>query len=1140
VSAISVAQDQAFAALANRRGLLDDTALAQALAAARELAARGEAIPLAQAVVRERLMATGQVTELLRELSEGHYRCKGCKATYSYEALGRLVELRCPPCGGAVDPEPVPPGLSPSQQSYRPGKPVAPSVRRTFGPYELDRELGRGSMGVVYLARRAGFERPFALKVMLTTDVGNAELTARFEREAQLASRLTHPGIIAVIDRGVASGHHYYAMEFCAGETLQSRLRRGPVPLAEAVSIVRELADAVAVAHRAGVVHRDLKPANVIMDSETGRPRITDFGLARDLVASARSLTRTGDLVGTPLYMAPEQVRAEKGVDARADVYALGVILYELLTGTWPFVAATTAELGQLILTGTPRPLRSLAPSAPAAVEAIIAKAMARSRDDRYPGALELRDALDAVRAAPRRAASGGRSRVLRAVVVGILVLAVAPPLIYFAHQRSLARERVEAQRQKDEQRAMEIDGILSVAELRSRAKAADALAVFRNARVKAGNDPRAELAFARFLLRRNQVVDAVGVLTPLVERLRSSKEQGTEARFLLAEAFLRRPGSAGLAREALERVAREDESGLLGKLARARILLLDGRVADARRELEAIVATNGDSALAHKLLARLMTSGYEVRDAMPHYLAELSNRGERDRMDAEAASALAHATRAIEISPDDAEAYVVRSMVRVYLLVFREYGVRRTTDDEGLKKLTDERKRDLDDAILLAEPDPDPLALFLRAYFRHLVGAAPPAILDLEKALTSRPDYPEALTLQAVVKGDDAPFRRAMELDARATWAMVAHLGLLDPSHAALPLNGARNAWALLVRDRIVSLAREQDERVRARILKARPEAQERLREGEELAAKKTPLARARVPLDAAIAAAPGDPWPVLALARLLVGRARPGDALATLDSLPKTAEPDEVEAIRGEALLRAGRFEEAKASFDRLAARSSGQRKLLAEAGAFRAIGDITGARARAEEAVRTEPSDPEGHRVLAEALSMGPAVEPEAAHAEAELALALEGVRDADNLFYALLGGFLDVLATPAVMRPETTAGLEESVNDGWALLDAFAPCARYRLILGERLMAVPAAAGLRALGRKETEAALANEPGSAPVAVVAGRVFLAGDDVDAAVRAWRAARTLDPGVKLPADGLARMKALAPERAKEFERP
>jgi len=265
---------------------------------------------------------------------------------------------------------------------------------RRFGPYVLRGELGRGASGVVFRARRAGLERDVALKVLHAAD---PESIARFEREARLASRLDDPGVVPVYDVGRVGQRSYYAMELCPGPTLEARLREGPLEIDEALALVGDLARSVGRAHAAGIVHRDLKPANAILDPGSGRPRITDFGVARD--AAGGALTRTGDVLGTPFYMAPEAFRGARAVDARSDVYALGVILYECLTGRRPYAARTPLAQMRLVRAGGAAPPSSLRDDVPPRVDRVVGRALAVDPGARYADAGTLAAALDRARA---------------------------------------------------------------------------------------------------------------------------------------------------------------------------------------------------------------------------------------------------------------------------------------------------------------------------------------------------------------------------------------------------------------------------------------------------------------------------------------------------------------------------------------------------------------------------------------------------------------------------------------------------------------------------------------------------------------------------------------------------------------------
>ena len=223
--------------------------------------------------------------------------------------------------------------------------------------YALIRELGRGGMGVVYLARQAGLNRLVCVKLLLSGPwAGEAEVQ-RFLREAEAAASLRHPNIVGIHELGQVDGRHFFAMEYVEGHTLAELVRDGPLPAERAAGYVREIAEAVEHAHRQGVLHRDLKPSNVLIDADD-RPRITDFGLARRLDAPpGGSLTTTGAIVGTPAYMPPEQSAPASGaIGPRSDVYAMGAVLYELITGRPPFRGET--PLDTLVQVRTIEPVR--------------------------------------------------------------------------------------------------------------------------------------------------------------------------------------------------------------------------------------------------------------------------------------------------------------------------------------------------------------------------------------------------------------------------------------------------------------------------------------------------------------------------------------------------------------------------------------------------------------------------------------------------------------------------------------------------------------------------------------------------------------------------------------------------------------
>jgi tRNA A-37 threonylcarbamoyl transferase component Bud32 len=264
--------------------------------------------------------------------------------------------------------------------------------------YEIVEEIGRGGMGVVYKARDPRLKRLVALKMVLAGEhAGGAELE-RFHTEAKAVARLQHPGIVQIFEVGEHDGKPFIALEYVGGGSLAERLRRGPVPVAEAVELMIALAGAVQAAHAAGVVHRDLKPANVLL-TEAGQPKVGDFGLAKFLDAAARH-TASGAVLGTPSYMAPEQAGTGLGkVGPATDVYALGAILYELLTGRPPFQAGQALETILQVVADEPPSPRSLRRDVPRDLETICLKCLQKAQARRYASAADLADDLERFRA---------------------------------------------------------------------------------------------------------------------------------------------------------------------------------------------------------------------------------------------------------------------------------------------------------------------------------------------------------------------------------------------------------------------------------------------------------------------------------------------------------------------------------------------------------------------------------------------------------------------------------------------------------------------------------------------------------------------------------------------------------------------
>jgi serine/threonine-protein kinase len=260
--------------------------------------------------------------------------------------------------------------------------------------YEIIRHIGRGATAIVYLARDLRHDRQVAIKLLLTDSASGADVL-RFQREIGIIAKLTHPHILPLLDSGTALGRPYYVMPFIEGASLQERLESsGPLPVDEAIQFGREIADALSYAHAAGVLHRDIKPGNILITQ--GHVLVADFGASRWLKPGDddETITQPGYGVGTPLYVSPEQGAGDEDLDARSDIYSLGCVIHEMLTGRPPFVGRTSTETIALRFRRDPDPVRSLRREVPVHVEKALLRAMARDPEDRFATAQEFASAL--------------------------------------------------------------------------------------------------------------------------------------------------------------------------------------------------------------------------------------------------------------------------------------------------------------------------------------------------------------------------------------------------------------------------------------------------------------------------------------------------------------------------------------------------------------------------------------------------------------------------------------------------------------------------------------------------------------------------------------------------------------------------
>jgi uncharacterized protein (DUF433 family) len=337
-----------------------------------------------------RLASGADADELLREypgLDPDDLRaCFACAAEV-------LAAATAPPAPAeVVTLEPAPPASEAATVAPSAGEPPPAPGRAAVPGYEVLAELGRGGMGVVYQARQVSLGRVVALKMILGGEHAGPEMVRRFRREAEAVARLSHPHVVQIFEVGEHDGLPFFSLEYVAGGSLAARLDATPWPADRAAELVEVLARAVHYAHEHGIVHRDLKPENVLL-TEDGQPKVTDFGLAKRL-REGTGTTQTGAVLGTPEYMAPEQAAGRKDVGPAADVWALGAILYRLLTGRPPFHAATPLDTLVQVLEQEPVPPRELNRAVPRDLETVVLKCLAKPTTGRYASAVDLADDL--------------------------------------------------------------------------------------------------------------------------------------------------------------------------------------------------------------------------------------------------------------------------------------------------------------------------------------------------------------------------------------------------------------------------------------------------------------------------------------------------------------------------------------------------------------------------------------------------------------------------------------------------------------------------------------------------------------------------------------------------------------------------
>ncbi|MCX7702785.1 MAG: protein kinase [Planctomycetota bacterium] len=384
-------RDVLFGAVAVRLGFASKGEINEAVRKQAQMREQGKEVSLGEILVESGVLTTSQVKTVLSYQRRSIMVCQGCNRRYNVVNPIPTRQTKCPECGSLlVEPEKLDsPKVDASiEEEIPPGT-------FSIGDYIILEEISRGGMGVVYKARKRGTNLIVALKMMLDEKESLKEEVARFENEAKAIATLNHPNIVSVSDLCCVEGKRFFCMEYIEGKTLASVIDEGGVSIKDALSIVRTVAEALDYAHSHKIFHRDIKPSNIMVEEKTGRIVLMDFGLAVRQEQTMR-LTKTGFAVGTPLYMAPESAMGSniREYDPRSDVYSLGCVLYELLTGRLPFVTDNPLELMVKKMNEEPPSPSVFNPLIPRAVEKIVLRCIARKKEERYPSARALADEL--------------------------------------------------------------------------------------------------------------------------------------------------------------------------------------------------------------------------------------------------------------------------------------------------------------------------------------------------------------------------------------------------------------------------------------------------------------------------------------------------------------------------------------------------------------------------------------------------------------------------------------------------------------------------------------------------------------------------------------------------------------------------
>ncbi len=662
---------------------------------------------------------------------------------------------------------------SPSEPSFASpppsGRPASGEVDRPkgmlIGRYRVEAELGRGGMGVVLRAFDTGLQRPVAIKMIGAAGIADREELERFIREARVTAKLRHPGIVAVHEVAQHGGRPYIVMDLVDGPSLEAVLRDEAPTARRAAEIVRDVARGLEHAHGHGILHRDVKPANVVIDEAEQRPRLTDFGLARDV--GATHLTATGDILGTPHYMAPEQAIGDPaGLGPATDIWALGGVLYRCLSGATPFQGESALVVLQKVLTDEVVPLAQQAPDVPVDLATITMRCLEREPADRYATAAALADDLDrwldgrSIRARP----TGGLTKLRRRLRRRVLELALAAAIVAIvALTVGLVRERRSSPAVDDEPAV-----VPTTAARFSNAKVIDLV-------VAARADPAVR---ARLLADLEDVLDEV--ISALAEVIAPGELTGPARADVIAyltPAAL--GGAAGDARTAIgDRIA---GSGMRGFQARATPLARGHARAQLACEAIGLLWPEPEEVLA---VARYLALATQERDAI-HPAVALVRAGTPEARDAlletlEAHPGLLGRELAMAITPE-----LARGVGSTDRSVLAEESVRRAAALWGSidePETRDEYDRGLDEVVLRTT-----IALI------HDPGHVEARELR-SKAFGGLARYSESLAdADALVSSDDSATTRAFRARARDEIGAAA-IGDLTRARQADPFSA--DAW--------------------------------------------------------------------------------------------------------------------------------------------------------------------------------------------------------------------------------------------------------------------------------------------------------------------------------------------------------